>query len=53
MLIGDGLKDDLKVKIEGFGTFSTYFKKIKSVGNTQNEVINAKYISFKPSKKLK
>ena len=56
-IVGEKIKNDLKVKIEGFGTFSTYYKRVnfnKSFDNGVEESIPAvKYISFKPSKKLK
>nr|DAT43570.1 MAG TPA: hypothetical protein [Caudoviricetes sp.]DAV92990.1 MAG TPA: hypothetical protein [Bacteriophage sp.] len=51
---GNELKNNGKVKIEGFGTFSTYTKSIRNInGLDDNDIINAKYISFKPSKKIK
>lgn len=51
-VVGDGLKNDSKVKIEGLGTFSTYFKNIHSLNNAKCDNV-AKCISFKPSKRLK
>lgn len=51
------IKNGLKVKIEGLGTFSTYFRNVyinKSLDTGLSTTIsNVKYISFKPSKKLK
>ena len=54
------IKDELqnlKVKIEGLGTFSPYYRNVhfnKSFNKDDEENIPAvKYISFKPSKKLK
>lgn len=55
--IAEEIKKDLKVKIDGLGTFSTYFKdvyikKAIDTGNT-NIIRNVKCVSFKPSNKLK
>lgn len=51
------IKNGLKVKIDGLGTFSTYFKNVyinKSLDTGLSATIpNVKCISFKPSKKLK
>lgn len=51
------IKNGLKVKIDGLGTFSTYFKNVyvnKSLDTGLSTTIpNVKCISFKPSKKLK
>jgi len=56
-IIGDRIKNDFKVKIDGFGTFSTYYRNVnfnKSLSNNYGKNIPlVKYISFKPSKKLK
>jgi len=56
-IIAEEIKRDLKVKIDGLGTFSTYFKDvyIKKAIDTGNENIirNVKCVSFKPSNKLK
>lgn len=51
------IKNGLKVKIDGLGTFSTYFKNVyvnKSLDTGLSSTIpNVKCIGFKPSKKLK
>ena len=51
------IKNNFKVKIDGLGTFSTSYRDVhfnKSLENGIDEKIPAvKYISFKPSKKLK
>lgn len=51
------IKNGLKIKIDGLGTFSTYFKNVyvnKSLDTGLSATItNVKCISFKPSKKLK
>lgn len=51
------IKKGLKVKIDGLGTFSTYFRNVyvnKSLDTGLPTTIpNVKYVSFKPSKKLK
>jgi nucleoid DNA-binding protein len=51
------IKNGLKVKIDGLGTFSTYFKNVyvnKTLDTGFSTTIpNVKCISFKPSKKLK
>lgn len=51
------IKNGLKVKIDGLGTFSTYFKNVyinKSLDTGLSAtILNVKCISFKPSKKLK
>lgn len=51
------IKKGLKVKIDGLGTFSTYFRNVyvnKSLDTGLSTTIpNVKYVSFKPSKKLK
>ena len=56
-IVGEKIKNNFKVKIEGLGTFSTYYREVrfnKSSNNGIEENIPAvKYISFKPSKKLK
>lgn len=56
-IVGEKIKNDLKVKIDGLGTFSTYYRNVhfnKSSDSSIEENIPAvKYISFKPSKKLK
>lgn len=56
-IIGNELRAGSKVKIEGLGTFSTFFKKIhvKKTLDTgvEKDIHNVKCISFKPSKKLK
>ena len=55
--IGNEIRNNSKVKIEGLGTFSTYFRKVhvsKSLDTgEENDISTVKYISFKPSKKLK
>ena len=49
--------DKRNIKIDGFGTFSTYYRKVhvsKSLDTgIENNIPAVKYISFKPSKKLK
>ena len=56
-IVGEKIRQDLNIKIEGLGTFSTYYRDVhfnKSLDNGIEENIPAvKYISFKPSKKLK
>lgn len=56
-IISDRIKNNFKVKIEGLGTFSTYYRKVhvsKSLDTgIENNIPAVKYISFKPSKKLK
>lgn len=56
-IVREKIKDDLIVKIDGFGTFSTYYRNVhfnKTFSNGIEENIpTVKYISFKPSKKLK
>ncbi len=56
-IIRKEIKKGFKVKIDGLGTFSTYFKNVymkKSLDTgIANTVPNVKCISFKPSKKLK
>lgn len=50
------LSNDRGVKIEGFGSFSTYTKKSyigKDLNGDTKEKSSARCISFKPSKKLK
>ena len=49
--------DKRNIKIDGFGTFSTYYKNVhisKSIDTgVENNIPDVKCISFKPSKKLK
>lgn len=56
-LITEKIKDGIKIKIDGLGTFSSYFKNvyIKKDINTGNEkyVADVRCIHFSPSKKLK
>lgn len=58
-LIVTKIKNGLKIKIDGLGTFSSYFKSVsvnynKNSENTEKNVIpNVKCIQFTPSKKLK
>jgi len=56
-IIGEEIKKDLKVKIDGLGTFSTYFKDVyikKAIDTGRTNIIhNVKCVSFKPSSKLK
>lgn len=56
-VIVDKLRNGYKVKIEGIGTFSTYFKNVyvkKAIKTNEPSVVhNVKCVSFRPSKKLK
>lgn len=56
-IISNEIKKGEKVKVEGLGTFSTYFKNVyinKTIDTGDEKTVsNVKYISFKPSKKLK
>ena len=56
-IIGDKIKNNINIKIDGFGTFSTYYKNVhisKSIDTgIENNIPAVKCISFKPSKKLK
>ena len=56
-LIIEKIRNDCKIKIDGFGTFSSYFKNVyvkKSIDNgNPNYIQNVKCINFSPSKKLK
>ena len=56
-IIGDKIKNNINIKIDGFGTFSTYYKNVnisKSIDTgIENNIPDVKCISFKPSKKLK
>ncbi len=56
-IIGEEIKKDLKVKIDGLGTFSTYFKDVyikKAIDTGRTNIIrNVKCVSFKPSSKIK
>lgn len=56
-IIGERINNDLKVKIEGLGSFSTYYRDVhfnKSLNNDyEKNIPSVKYIRFKPSKKLK
>lgn len=58
-LIITKIKNGFKIKIDGLGTFSSYFKNVsvnynKNTGNTEKNIIpNVKCIQFTPSKKLK
>lgn len=56
-IIANGLRNNLKIKIDGLGSFSTYYRNVyvnKSIDEGAERNIPAvKYISFKPSKKLK
>lgn len=52
----DGLKEEHNVKIDGFGSFSSYLRHAyigKNANGIVEEIPETKYISFKPSKKLK
>lgn len=56
-IVGEKIKNNFKVKIEGLGTFSTYYREVRfnkpSDNNIEENIPAVKYISFKPSKKLK
>ena len=56
-IVGEKIKNNFKVKIEGLGTFSTYYREVRfnkpSDNNIEKNIPAVKYISFKPSKKLK
>ena len=56
-IVGNKIKNNFKVKIEGLGTFSTYYRNVhfnKSSNKGYEDNIPAvKYIRFKPSKKIK
>lgn len=50
------IKNDNKVKIDGFGTFSSHARQSyvgKSTNGNIEKIPDTKYIIFKPSKKLK
>lgn len=52
----DEIKNDRNIKIEGFGTFSSYIRH-SYIGKNPNgyvgKIPDTRYISFKPSNKLK
>ena len=55
-IITDELHKGNKVKIDSFGTFSSYERQSyvgKSINGNVMEIPISKYVSFKPSKKLK
>lgn len=55
-IVEEEIKKGIKIKIEGFGTFSSYIRRAylgKSVNGNIEEIPDTRYISFKPSKKLK
>lgn len=56
-LITEKIKNGSKIKIEGLGTFSSYFKSVyvkKNIDTGEsNYISNVKCIKFSPSKKLK
>lgn len=55
-IIREDIKNGNKVKIEGLGTFSSYTRQSyigKKLNGNIGEIPNTRYISFKPSKKLK
>lgn len=56
-IIANGLRNNLKIKIDGLGSFSTYYRNVyihKSINECiEKNIPVVKYISFKPSKKLK
>lgn len=55
-IVGEKIKNNIKVKIEGLGTFSTYYRNVhfsKSLNGDEENIPAVKYISFKPSKKIK
>lgn len=55
-IITDELHKGNKVKIDSFGTFSSYERQPyvgKSINGNVMEIPISKYVSFKPSKKLK
>lgn len=52
----DEIKNGNNIKIEGFGTFSSYVRHAyigKNVNGIIDEIPDTRYISFKPSKRLK
>lgn len=55
--LGKELKKDCTIKIDGFGTFSSFIRQAyvgKNINTGDTDIIpSARYISFKPSKKLK
>lgn len=55
-IVQNEIRNDCKIKIEGFGTFSSYVRQAyigKSTNGNVEEIPDTRYISFKPSKKLK
>lgn len=55
-IIGNEIRKGSKVKIDNLGTFSSYTRKSyigKNVNGNIESIPDSKYISFKPSKKLK
>lgn len=54
--IAEEIKNESKVKIDGLGTFSSFIRKSYTGKNLKGEIEDipsTKYITFKPSKKLK
>ena len=54
--VSQEIKNGCKVKIEGLGTFSSFIRKAyvgKNLNGNIEKIPETKYISFKPSKKLK
>lgn len=52
----DEIKNECKIKIDGFGTFSSYIRHAyigKNINGNVEEIPDTRYISFKPSKKIK
>lgn len=55
-MVREEIKNGCKIKIEGLGTFSSYIRQAyvgKNVNGKIGEIPDTRYISFKPSKKLK
>lgn len=55
-IVGNEIKNGLKVKIEGLGTFSSYVRQTyigKNINGNVEKIPDTRYISFKPSRKLK
>ena len=55
-MVREEIKNGCKIKIEGLGTFSSYIRQAyigKNVNGKTEEIPDTRYISFKPSKKLK
>ena len=56
-IVTEEIKKGFKVKVEGLGTFSSYIRqahigKNVNTGNIE-EIPDTRYVSFKPSRKLK